>query len=90
MAILDEPVLDKNGNIIDFPDDTGSFKFKQKILGQTGNGGTKDVKIMVPLTNFRRIFELSLINCEISFQLKWSRNCIIVAGTAIIKIQHFK
>ena len=90
MAILDEPVLDKNGNIIDFPDDTSSFKFKQKILGQTGNGGTKDVKIMVPLTNFRRIFELPLINCEISFQLKWSRNCIIVAGTTIIKIQHFK
>ena len=53
MAILDEPVLEKNGNIIDFPDDTGSFKFKQKILGQTGNGGTKDVKIMVPLTNFK-------------------------------------
>ena len=25
---------------------------------------------------------MSLINCEISFQLKWSRKCIIVAGTA--------
>ena len=25
---------------------------------------------------------MPLINCEISLQLKWSRNCIIVAGTA--------
>ena len=34
------------------------------------------------LSNFWRILEMSLINCEISFQLKWSRKCIIVAGTA--------
>ena len=25
---------------------------------------------------------MPLINCEISIQLKWSRSCIIVAGTA--------
>ena len=25
---------------------------------------------------------MSLINCKISLQLKWSKNCIIVAGTA--------
>ena len=25
---------------------------------------------------------MPLINCEISLQLKWSRNCFIVAGTA--------
>ena len=24
---------------------------------------------------------MSLINCEICLQLKWSKNCIIVAGT---------
>ena len=47
----DEPALDSNGNI-DFPDDnnnSASFKFKQKIIGQTGNYGTKDVEIMAPL-----------------------------------------
>ena len=27
---------------------SNSFKFKQQITGQTGNGGTKDVEIMVP------------------------------------------
>ena len=83
----DEPALDNNGNIIDFPDgnnNSASFKFVQKITGQTGNGDTKDVEIMVPLkylSNFWRTLEMPLINCEINLQLKWSRNCIIVAGT---------
>ena len=73
----------KNGNIIDFPDDNNnsvSFKFKQNITCQTGNSGT----IMAPLKylrNFWRTLEMPLINCEISLQLKWSRICIIVAGT---------
>ena len=38
---------------------------------------------MVPLkhlSNFWRTLEIPLINFEISLQLKWSRNCIIVAG----------
>ena len=40
---------------------------------------------MVPsnyLSNFRKTLEMPLINCKISLQLKWSRNCFIVAGTA--------
>ena len=43
----DEPALDNNGNIIDYPDDNNNsalFKFKQKITRQTGNGGTKMFK----------------------------------------------
>ena len=81
-----KPALDNNGNIIDFCDDnsnSASFKFKDKITGQIGNGGTDDVEIMVPLnclSNIWRTLEMSLNNCEISLQLKWSRNCIIVAG----------
>ena len=50
MAI--EPALNANGEVIDFPannNNSVSFKFKQQITGQTGNGGTKDVEIMVPL-----------------------------------------
>ena len=83
----DEPALDNNGNI-NFPNDnnnSASFKFEQKITGQTGNGGTKNVEIMVPLkclSKFWRALEMPLINCEIILQLKWSRNSIIVAGTA--------
>ena len=33
---------------------------------------------------------MPLINCENCLQLKWSRNCNIVAGTAEMKIQRFK
>ena len=83
----DEPTLDNNGSITDFLDDnsnSASFKFKQKITGQVGNGGTKDLEIMVAskyLSNFWRKPEMSLVDCEISLQLKWSRNCVIVVGT---------
>ena len=50
----DEIALDNNNNIIDFPANNNrnniiSFKSKQKITGKTGNGGAKDVEIMVPL-----------------------------------------
>ena len=61
---------------------------KQKITGQTGSGGTKDVEMMVPLkyvSSLSRTLEMPLINCEISLQLKWTRKCIIVAGTANIQ-----
>ena len=34
------------------------------------------------LSNFWRTLEIPLINCEISLQLKWSKDCILVAGTA--------
>ena len=39
---------------------------------------------MVPLkylSNLWRTHEMPLINCEISLQLKWPINCILVAGT---------
>ena len=48
----DELALDKNRYITDFPANNNngiSFKFKQQITGQTGNDGTKDVEITVPL-----------------------------------------
>ena len=84
----DQPVLNASGEIIDFPsndNNSASFKFKQQITGQTRNGGTKDVEIMVPLkylSNFWRTREMFLINCKISYQLKWSKNCILVSGNA--------
>ena len=48
----DEPAPDNNNNIIGFSannNNSTSFKFKQQIIGQTGNDGTKNVEIMVPL-----------------------------------------
>ena len=84
----DEPALDAYGEIMDFPannNNGASFKLKRQIIGETRNGGFKDVEIIVPLkylSNFWRTLEMPLINCDISLQLKWSKNCILVAGTA--------
>ena len=69
----DEPAIDDNVGVIDLPGDNNnskSFKFKQQITGKTGNSGTKDVEIMVPLkylNNFWRTLKITLINCEILF-----------------------
>ena len=65
----DEPVLNNAGAIIDFLADKSNtilFKFNKKIIGQTGNHGTKDVEIVVPLkylSNFWKTLEMSLITC---------------------------
>ena len=75
---------DANNNIIvfDVNNVTDSFKFKAKSTGRTGNNGTKDVEIMVPLkylSNFRRTLEMPLINCEVNLILTWSSTCVIIA-----------
>ena len=71
---------DANDEIINFDANnlTDSFKFKVKITGQTGNDGTKDVEIMVPLkylSNFWRTLEMPLINCKVNLILTWSSTC---------------
>ena len=51
--------------VFDLNNVTDSFNFKVKITGRSGNDGTKDVEIMVPLkylSNFWRTLEMSLIN----------------------------
>ena len=61
---------------------TDSFKFKAKITGQTEDDGTKDVEIMVPLkylSNFWRILEMPLINCEVNLILTWSSACVLIS-----------
>ena len=65
--------------------DSESFKSKIKITGKTyDDGNEKDVEIMVPLkylSNFWRTIEMPLINCEVSFTLIWSPNCVITNST---------
>ena len=78
----DIPALDNNGAIVKFngANATQSLKFKAKMTGQTGDDGTKEVEITVPLkylTNFWRTLEMPLINCEINLILTWSANCVI-------------
>ena len=81
----DEPVLTDAGALDDFPGNSTSFKFKQKITGSTENDGTKAVQIMVPLkylSNFWRTLETPLINCEINIIVTWSANCIVSSAAA--------
>ena len=55
--------------------DSASFNSKIKITGKTpNNGNEKNVEIMVPLkylSNFWRILEMPLVNCEVSLILTW-------------------
>ena len=76
----DIPAQNNNNQIIVFEDLTDSFNFKVKFTGQTGNNGTKDVEIMVPLKYLsNRNLEMPLINCEVNLILTWSSTCVLVA-----------
>ena len=80
----DVPAVDNNGAVTDFTENNVAdlFNLKTKLTGQTDNNGTKNVEIMVPLkylSNFWRTLEMPLINCEITLDLNWSENCVIVA-----------
>ena len=68
----DEPDINAaNFDSVDFSPDnatTDLFKIKEKITGQTGDNGTKNVEIIVPLkylSNFWRTLEMPLTNCKI-------------------------
>ena len=80
----DEPFLNANGAIADFPADNNNsalLKFKTKIAGRTGNDGTENVKMRVPLKHlgkFWRTLEMSLISCEINLVLTWPNRCFII------------
>ena len=68
----DEPALNDDGTLANFPSNSALFKFKQKITGSTGDDVTKNVEIMVPLkylSKFWRTLEMHLINFEINIIL---------------------
>ena len=80
----DIPARDNNNEIIEFTagNPTDSFNFKAKITSRTGDDGTKNVEIMVPLKylrNFWRTLEMPLINCEVNLILTWSSICVLIA-----------
>ena len=73
-----------NGAVVIFAGNnlTDSFNFKVKITGQTGDDGTKDVEIMVPLkylSSFWRTLEMPLINCEVNLILTRSSTCVLIS-----------
>ena len=80
----DIPARNNNDEITEFTagNPTDLFNFKVKITGRTGNNGTKDVEIMVPLkylSNFWRTLEMPLIDCEVNLLLTWSSTCVLIA-----------
>ena len=83
----DIPDRDANNIIEEFTAGnlTDSFNFKVKFTGRTGNDGTKNVEIMVPLkylSNFWRTLEMPLINCEVNRILTWSSTSVLIATNA--------
>ena len=80
----DISAVDNYNVIVNFAENNlaDSFNFKVKMIGQTGDDGTKNVEIMIPLkflSNFWRTLDIPLINCEINLTLTWSTNCVIVS-----------
>ena len=91
----DVPALNDDGEFTDFTEanaTTEPFNHKVKLIGQTGNNGTKNVEIMVPLkylSNFLRTLEMPLIDCEITLDLHWYENCVIVAANVLARATTF-
>ena len=80
----DIPAVNNDNAVVNFNDNnlTDSFKFKVKITRQTGDDGTKNVEIMVPLkylSKFSKTLQMPSINSEVKLILTWSANCVIVS-----------
>ena len=73
---------------------SNTFKYKNKITSNAFNvnagvqgydvnkNGTQEVELAIPLKylgNFWRALNIPLINCEVSLELKWDKNCIITS-----------
>ena len=73
---------------------SNTFKYKNKITGNTYNvnagaqgydvnkSGTQKVELAIPLkylVNFWRALNIPLISCEVSLELKWDKNCVIIS-----------
>ena len=72
-------LIDNNNN------NSVSFKFKEKIIDQTGEDGSTNAEIMMPLkylNNFLKTLEIPIINCEINLTVTRSGNCVISSSDA--------
>ena len=73
----DEPSLSSNSE---------SSKYKTSIVGKTPKdndslAGAKVVIALKHLSNFWRILNIPLINCEVELILTWSKNCVLADMT---------
>ena len=61
---------------------SNTFKYKNNVINNTNNAGTKDIELALPLKylgNFWRSLNIPLISCEVSLELKWDTNCVITS-----------
>ena len=73
---------------------SNTFKYKNKITGNIYNvnagtqgydvnkNGTQEAELAIPLKylgNFWRALNIPLINCEVSLELIWDKNCVITS-----------
>ena len=63
-----------------------SFKYKTSIIGKTpeDTDSLTDAKFVIPpkhLSNFWKILNILLINCEVQLILTWSKNCVLADMT---------
>ena len=65
-----------------------SFDYKSSVIGKLGNinndfkAKSNNIKIVIPLKhfiNFWRILNITLINCEVSLTLTWSKAYLILS-----------
>ena len=71
-----------------------AFKYKNKLTGNTYNvdagaqgydvnkNGTQKIELAIPskyLGNFWRALNIPSISCEVSLELKWTKNCVITS-----------
>ena len=79
-----------NRNIVN----SNAFRYKNKIISNTYNvaagaagydankNGTQTIELAIPLKylgNFWRALNMPLISCEVSLELKWGKNCVIIS-----------
>ena len=63
-----------------------SFKYNTSVVGKTpqNNDSLMNTKVVIPLkhlSNFWRILDIPLINCEVELILTWSKNCVLADMT---------
>ena len=63
-----------------------SFKYKTSIVGKTpeDNDSLTNAKVVIPLkhlSNFWRVLNIPLINCEVELILTWSENSVLADMT---------
>ena len=79
-----EPKRGAEGNINYSIKESESFNYKTSIIGKLQNNGNglENIKIVVSLKylgNFWKALNMPLINCEVSLDLKWSKNCVLTS-----------